>query len=75
LLDRKMDNIHYIERDNKRYTIVQSMNFAVMDAFDIVCSDEYYADIVAGPYLTIEEAIQDLQSVADRHAETDGRPG
>lgn len=51
------------------------MNFAVMDAFDIVCSDEYYADIVAGPYLTIEEAIQDLQSVADRHAEVDMRPG
>jgi len=69
-----MDNIHIIVRNGKKYAIVQHMNMAVMDAWDIVCSDEYYADIVAGPYLTIEEAIKDLESVADRHSETDDRP-
>ena len=69
-----LDNIHVIERNGKKYAIIQSLNMQVLDAYDIVCSDEYYADIVAGPYLSFAEAVRDLESVADRHAETDERP-
>lgn len=69
-----MDNIHVIERNGKKYAIIQSLNMQVLDAYEIVCSDQYYSDVVAGPYLTMDEAIKDLESVADRHAETDGRP-
>jgi hypothetical protein len=45
-----------------------------MNTYEIICSDEYYSDVVAGPYLSIEEAVKDLLSVAEMHEKIHARP-
>lgn len=45
-----------------------------MEAYEIICSDEYYSDVIAGPYLSADEAIKDLRSVAEMHEKIYDRP-
>jgi len=65
---------HRIKRGGRTYAIVEALTMQVMDAYMIVCSDEYYADEVSGPYLTYEEALADLESAADRNEMMNERP-
>lgn len=65
---------HTVKRGGRTYAIVEALTMQVMDAFIIVCSDEYYADEVSGPYLTYEEALADLESAADRNEMIHARP-
>lgn len=65
---------HRIKRGGRTYAIVEALTMQVMDAYMIVCSDEYYADEVSGPYLTYEEALADLESAADRNEMINERP-
>jgi len=46
---------------------VQILNFNCMNTDEIICNDKNYSNVIAGPYLTIEEAIKDLRSVAEMH--------
>ena len=69
-----MDNMHTTKRGDRTYAIVQSLNYSVMESYDIWCSDQYYSDYVSGPYLTLEEAIRDLESSADRFEQVNTRP-
>lgn len=50
------------------------LNFNFMETYEIICFDEYYSDVVAGPYLSIEEAVKDLHSVAEMHEKIYSRP-
>jgi len=65
-----MENLEQIKIEDRTYAIVNSINFSFMDAFNIVCVDEFYHDIISGPYLTYQEAVIDLRSAIDRHEET-----
>lgn len=65
---------HTVRRGGRTYAIVEALNYQVMNAYMIVCSDEYYADEVSGPYLTYGEALSDLESAADRYEMINDRP-
>jgi len=60
-------DIHTITIDDRTYAVVESRDYSMMGFYDIWVSDEYYSDFVSGPYITIEEAIADLQNAVDRH--------
>lgn len=67
-------DIHTVTIEDRTYAIVQSLNFSVMESYDIWVSDEYYSDFVSGPYLTLSEAIEDFHSAVDRHEQIHSRP-
>jgi len=67
-------NIHTVTIKDRTYAIIQSLNYSVMESYDIWVSDQYYSDFVSGPYLTIEEAIKDFHSAVDRHEQINCRP-
>lgn len=76
MIDLPQKNLpqHIVTRGDRTYTIVEHLSFQVVDAYVIVCSDEYYADEVSGPYLTYDEALSDLSAAADRHEMINDRP-
>jgi len=76
MIDLPQENLqqHIVTRGDRTYTIVEHLSFQVVDAYVIVCSDEYYADEVSGPYLTYDEALSDLSAAADRHELINDRP-
>lgn len=68
-----MGNLEQIQIEDRVYSVVYSMNFSMLETYDIICVDEYYHDIIAGPYLTYQEAVTDLKSAADRYEELRNR--
>jgi len=66
--------VETIKIEDRTYAVVQILNFNFMNTYEIICTDEIYSDVIAGPYLTIEEAIKDLRSVAEMHEKMNTRP-
>lgn len=48
------------------YRIIETMDF-VQNLYDIVYIDEHYWDKVSGPYLSFQEAVDDLTATIDKH--------
>lgn len=69
-----MDNIHIVKKDGWKFGVIKILNFSMMDAWEIRAANEHYNEYAGGPYLSEQEAIDDLHSAMERFLETNNRP-
>ena len=66
-----MKKVYTIEKDGWLFGVVKILNFSMMDAWEIKAANGDKLEYAGGPYLSEEEAIDDVEAAMERFLNND----